>query len=173
MQSFKDSADREWLIDLTYATIVRIHKETGFNLRTLVDGDEKSPLEPCFEFISDPIAFGPVLCAILRDQLVKKNVTEEAFLESLDGKAAEEAGLVFVRAYISFFHQGTKEALNKVMDVALKGRTTGTELAMKKLDELDLDKMFAERLAKSLNTTSGNAPASSVLTPDHSLSGSL
>lgn len=173
MYTFKDSASREWLIDLTYGTIVRVHKETGFNLRTLVDGDEKNPLEPVFEFISDPIAFGPVLCAILKDQLEKKGIDMEAFLESLDGKAAEAAGMAFVRGFCDFFHQGTKEALHKLIDVAMKGRATGTELAMKKLDELDLDKILAERIAKSSSATFGSVPESSVSTPDPSLSASL
>lgn len=173
MYTFKDTASREWLIDLTYGTIVRVHKETGFNLRTLVDGDEKNPLEPCFEFITDPIAFGPVLCAIIKDQLEKKQVSMESFFESLDGKAAEAAGMAFVRGYVDFFHSGTKEALHKVIDVAMKGRATGTELAMKKLDELDLEKIFAERIATSSNATSGSVPASSDSIPALSPSGSL
>lgn len=114
VRTFTDSAAREWSIELTYRTVQRVHKDTGVNLRDLVD--LKNPLEPCFDFLADPTRFGPALCAIVQPQLDQRDVTAEAFLESLDGDAAFAAAIAFARAFIDLYHHDLKDALQKLID---------------------------------------------------------
>lgn len=177
LYSFKDTAGRDWLITLNYATIKRVHAETSLDLRKLVDGDEKNPLEPCYEFVSDPLAFGPALYTILKPDLEKKSISLEAFLESLDGDAAYAAGQAFVRAYVDFFHAAKKAALHKLIDKSAEMWAAGTKVATTKMGEIDVGvitkKLEAEidaHVAKLLNSSSGTVPASSESTPVPSLS---
>lgn len=180
MHAFNDSAGRTWVIELNYGTIVRVHKETSLNLRELVDGDDKNPLEAVFLFVSDPLQFGPALCSILAPAMKDKGITVEQFMETLDGNAGFAAGQAFVRAYINFFHPSKKEALHELIDKSALITTKAVEMARKKLGQINLDEIVTKvskdidaNLANLSTTSPGSAPASSDSTPGHSLSASL
>ena len=167
MHSFKDAKGNNWTIDLNVGTIIRVQKEIGLNLRELVDGDDKNPLEPAYEFISDPMAFGPALLCLLEAKLKDKGVTPETFLENLDGASAAEAGIAFLRAYVDFFHSAKREAFHKQIDKALALTVKMSEMAARKLGEANFDEVVSkaekaidERLASLSKTPFGSAPAS-------------
>lgn len=171
MHAFKDSKARSWVIRIDINAIRRVKAATGFNLSTLADGEAKNPLQPLADFIKeDVVRFAETLLAVLQPDLDTRQVKPEDFIEALDGDALWGAGQAFARAYVDFFHQvAARPSLHKVLDKSNELTAKVLERAAVAVDAINVDREV-ERIAKSLNGSSGTTPASSESTPAPSLS---
>lgn len=169
MHTFRDNAGRDWTITITVSTLRRVQAVTGLNLATLANGGDANPLKPLAELIGDALKFAEVLHAVLKPEIEARGLKLDEFCDALAGDALFEAGQAFARAFVFFFHpQRTRAPLLQMIE---KSQLLGLELMARGLPELEAfdPAVEAERILKSLTSSSGSVPEFSALTPDHSL----
>jgi len=167
MHTFKDSEGREWRVRINVNTIERVRgikiAGTHVDLYKLADDGFK----PLSELCADPCKLVQVLYAILDPE--KVGVTAEQFGEAFAGDALHEATVAFAEELLDFFPEArTRDLLRKAL---AKGREVkdrmldqGEKLIAEIQPEAEAAKII-ETLAQEQKRKSGNAPASSALTP--------
>jgi hypothetical protein len=98
MATFKDSANREWLVSIDTLQLRRVREATKFELAKLL-ADKMRLLQ---EIAADPELLASVLFVLCREQVTKLGVTEEQFFAGLAGDPLAEAFDAFIQAYADF-----------------------------------------------------------------------
>jgi hypothetical protein len=97
MRSFKDRFDKQWDVAITVSTLKRIRDVTKLDLGQLI---EDSALA---KKLDDMATLGSILFAIVKPQADANKVTEDAFLDALDGPAMARAAAAFWPELDDFF----------------------------------------------------------------------
>lgn len=140
MRSFKDSKDRQWDINFNIGAAIRIKQKTGYDLlKMATDEDDQMPV---LELLLSDITVAEVICAVISDQLSEKNVTEDDFFGSLDGKCFADANIAFMEELKDFFLKNGKTAMVEII--------TQTQQQLNQSMNLD-----ADQIAKAIQEQSG------------------
>lgn len=157
MGKFKDTKDREWEVDITIGTTIRLKSE-GADFHSLVENR-------CAKFLAlaeDDIGLAGWLWAIVKPQATASGVSEEDFYEALSGETLHAAWEVFASATADFIRNpeircGLKEALAKSKKIGAKAADAIRE-RFNRLEELANKRLAAktaemsdERLTKMLD----------------------
>ena len=165
MHTFADHTGRVWTVTIHVTAVKRVRAMAGVDLYGLVD--EK--LEGIAKLLSDPCGLVDVLYVLCKDEADKLGVSDEDFGRSLGGDSLERASTAFLEELTDFFPDPRVRAgMRRVMSAGhqLAGRLI--DLAMIKLDGIDLDEEAGRLIASS-----GNSRESSDSTPDPLPSASL
>lgn len=181
--TFKDAAapPREWTLNVTVASARAVRDQV------LVVGPDGKPrplniyalperrFKGLFELLSDPFALIDTAFVLCAAQAKERNLTKADFEAAIDGDALEQLGDALVEAIPDFFSDiamrgNLRSVFAKSKTVAARLMARGTaELQAFNPEEADLDKLIEKILTQqSLNSSSGNGPASSASTPDPS-----
>ena len=111
MQTFKDSAGRNWTVSLTLGTAMHVRDKLGVDLLQPEAGDP-----PLITRIgTDEILLGEILCALLEDQFEANKVTEADVRNSFDGATILAAQKAFYEELVTFFQsRGRTDRANAV-----------------------------------------------------------
>lgn len=140
MRSFKDSKDRQWSINFNIGAAIQIKQQTGYDLlKMATDEDDQMPV---LELLLSDITVAEVIRAVVSDQLAEKNVTQDDFFGSLDGKCFADASTAFMEELKDFFQQSGKTAMVEII------AQTQQQLSQ----SMNLD---AEEIAKAIQEQSG------------------
>jgi hypothetical protein len=99
MQTFKDSAAREWTLVITVGALRRVKAATGLELSDLSAGTP--PL--AMRLSDEATLLFAVIEELIAPQLKEKGVRPEQFEESLTGLAAAAAATAFFQELADFF----------------------------------------------------------------------
>lgn len=159
-RTFKDSAGREWLVEINPWTMQQVREKTDFPLGKLLD-NKLALLKTLMD--DGGVLFFKVLYVLCEDQAKKIGVTNEHFGRSLDGDSLEGAFDAFWDAYADFSPSHLREVLR---EVAAKGNEIGQTMASQALTQLKsiTPEMMMEKL-KTSNDSAGSLPESSASTP--------
>lgn len=162
MKIFKDNAGRTWTISITVYAIKRVRAILSIDLYGLVD--EK--FEGLSRLMEDPVNLVDVLYVLCQDQCEKTNVSDEDFGRGMAGDVIARASEAFLEELTDFFPDPRVRAgLKKVLEASEKVRSLMLDQMVEEFGSLD-----ATAVAETLMNSSGNSPALSELTRDHSRS---
>lgn len=157
MQTFKDRNGKSWLLEITLGAAMRVNREIGLNLYTLIDNNQ----DGLMKLLGDPLQLADVLWIIVRPTAEANGITQDCFFESLLGDTLEKAQDAFVEAYCDFFpDRGVAETLRKVIAKTRALMATAQKRAHKAIESLDLDS-----LAEKLKSSPGEPPGPPASTP--------
>ncbi len=151
MSQFKDREGREWVIDITFADYLRVQKDTGVNLRDLLNDEMRYYLE----LINNPEKFGAVLFSLCSVQAKARDVGFEDLARAMDGDSFEDCQNAFQEAFINFLPRRQREAMKTLtakLEAAINQATTE---AMERIEKTDL----------TSSPSGSGAPVSSESTP--------
>ena len=99
MQTFKDAAGREWLLEITVAQMRRVKAAIDVDLCRQDEGEPAL----CIRLDTDPVFLFSVLWALVKAQADKYGITEEQFCEAFPAEAAGAAVRAFWQELEGFF----------------------------------------------------------------------
>ena len=156
LSKFTDPTGREWLCEITIATVKVLRRDLGIDLREAL----KPHSEAFAKVMGDPEKFGQLMWVILEKQAEKAGVAPEQFGELFDGETVRAAGLAVWEAIWSFF-QGPKTAAKATTAF----RAGMDELETKMGEAMD---QVPSQLRSYLNRTSAGSNAAASLELIHS-----
>ncbi len=164
MNTFRDNAGREWLVQVNVTAVKRCRAFLGIDLYKLVE-DKFTGLA---ELLGDPVNLVDVVYVLCKDEAEKRGVTDEDFGRSMGGDSLERAAEAFLSALTDFFPDPRVRAgLKKVIQTSKTVTDKVRDTAAAEIDALD-----ADSVARKLMSSFGISRASSGSTPDLSHSAS-
>lgn len=136
MRSFKDSAGRNWDIEINPWFIKLVLSRTGFKLANLLDNN----MALYGELTRDPLRFMDVLVALVSEQMETRKVTEEQFFKAIPGDPLEEAYEAFSLAFEDFCPSHLRKTLRAARAKTKLAMEKVTEKALKKIEAIDVEK---------------------------------
>lgn len=152
MSKFKDREGREWVIDITFADFLRVQKETGVNLRNLLN----DKMQPYLELITDPEKFGVVLYSLCSDQAKARGVSFDGLAQSLDSESFECCQEAFEEAVVNFSGRRRKEVVKLL---TAKVEEMRPKLMAKAMEEIEAAMLTSSRSGSSAPGSSESTPA--------------
>lgn len=117
MAAFTDSTGREWRLDITLGTVLRVRELAGVDLLTI--GETDADGSPRFlKLLTDLETIGRVCWAICAPVALQDGLTVDAWLDRLDGQAAAAAARAMQGALVLFFHRAGHAALARAIETA-------------------------------------------------------
>ncbi len=149
MKAFKDAQGRSWEIVVNVVTAKRVRDLCGgIDLLTILNppavDKEGNPLpltpeqEETAKVLRDSYTLVMVLWVLCQKQCEEKGVSEEDFGGSLVGDPIEQAQDALVQEVVNFFPLSRRVIYQKIVDKIHDYGKTTTEIALKKLDTIDL-----------------------------------
>lgn len=164
MKSFKDTQDREWVIEINVAAIKRVRGLLSIDLYKAADDG----LQGLADIVGDPVQLVDVLFVLCRDQATERGVSDEDFGRAMGGDVLLNASEAFVEELVDFFPEPrARAALRKVIDTGRHLRDRLIDRAEAQINAIDLDSE-AETLVASL--TGSRESSASTPTPGPSAS---
>ena len=160
MKTFRDTADREWNIEINVTSLKRVKDLTGVDLTTLI-----KPNDETFKLLStDMFKLFDVLVALMKPQLDQRNVSADAFGQALDENSVETAVSALLEGVIDFFQSDKRailrRALLKVTTAADKVRRQSLDDATKRVESADFDRIIESAMSGTSSTGSPESSAS-------------
>lgn len=151
MTKFTDAKGREWLVSVTPGSVKAVRNRLDIDLVDL----SQSTVE---RLRTDSILLVDVLWVLCEQQAANKQppVSDEDFGESLVGDPIEAATNALVESICNFFPQGRRLLLQTANAKTTTVRKRAEELALAKLDSLDLT-AFEQATQKRLEAEIQNA----------------
>jgi hypothetical protein len=156
MPTFTDVQGRAWSIDINVATLRQVRALSGIDLMEALGGTLLDRL------VSDPVLLGDVLYACVKPQADERQVNDEAFGRALAGDVIDAATAALLEAFVAFFPHPRRRVLGKAVAKLAGWRAAALAAAEARLDDPALEAAVQAQVA---GTSSGSAPASSVLIP--------
>lgn len=147
MQTFKDLSGQEWLVSLNIGICRKVLAITGLDFANAHDGKAVSEIQAYDGKMVQ------VLWVLLEDQATKRGIDEDAFAMLLDGNVLEEAQGAIEAAILGFTRPERRAAMQAILDKKREAITKSVNLAVAKVQALDIDKELEKQLSQS---TSGN-----------------
>ena len=162
MKTFRDTADREWTVEINVSTLKRVKDLAGVDLTTLI-----RPNEPTFKNLStDMFQLFDVLVALVKPQLDQRQITADAFGQALDENSVEAAVTALLEGVIDFFQADKRailrRALLKMTTAADRVRRQNLETAAQRVESTEFDQIVERAMSGDSSTDS---PESSESTP--------
>ncbi|QKK08475.1 MAG: hypothetical protein HND58_10000 [Planctomycetota bacterium] len=163
MKVFKDSAGREWTVEINVAALKRVKSLTDVDLLGVLDGTLIERL------IRDPVLLCDAVYAVCKPQADERSVTDEDFGRAMAGDAIEHATEALLEELVSFCPSPRDRAnLGRVLKATREVMDKARDIVEAKLDSGELEKAAEQALAQAqtgLGSSSGSAPASPESTP--------
>ena len=157
MKTFRDTAGREWLVSINITTIKRVKGLCGVDLLD-IGADENNIIA---RLMDDPVLLCNVVYAICKPQADEREISDEVFGEAMAGDAIDSATDAVLSDLVDFIPAPKRPALRKIYQKLQAYQVTAGDLAMKELDDPDIDaKMNAALEAALHGPLSINAPES-------------
>lgn len=166
MQTFQDTKNRTWRIELNGGVAKRMRTALGVDFFRLVDNS----FEKLNALFQDDVQFVDVLAVVCEEQLKAANVTDADFATGFAGEVYEAAANAFTEALIDFTQGRSGAALLRSMKAkslaAMEIQNRKAATAVEKVTpELLIEEMKNPgSLAKFLNGSSTSSPATSAPT---------
>ena len=162
-KSFKDDLGREWTVDITTATLLRVKALVGFSFDDLIGKPDKKNPElaamPLEDFLDDGEKFANVLYAILKPDAERKGITQEQFHEGFRGEGTQNAVGAFIQALMDFSHNPAKRMVIRGVMMSRRSMKRAemkakemvakmeAEMTNEKIDA-EIEKVFREQSSK-------------------------
>jgi len=126
MQTFTDTENRTWTLNLTIGAVKRVRDELKVNLMDPLGGARpgnsngrrrRPPLLTRLQL--DPILLVAVIFVLVKPEADRQGVTDEQFAEALGGDAAYDAFVAFMAEWRGFFQRLRRETEAKAIDANL------------------------------------------------------
>lgn len=163
--AWRDNGGQTWSLTITVNTIKRVKQLVGVNLLEVFDGKLLGQLA------EDPVLLVNTLYAVCQPQAEQREVSEEAFGESLVGDAIEQAAEALVQGLIDFFPQARRAVLARLWRATTEAQSQAVQLASDKLKSPLLNQALSGAMRKAsdeidlalakFGEPSTNSPASS------------
>lgn len=164
MKTFKDNADQSWTVAINVAAVKRVRDLAGVDLMEVLDG---SLIE---KLIRDPILLCDVVYAVCKPEADERGITDEEFGRAMAGDAIEHATTALLEDLVSFCPSPRdRKNLGRVLEATNRVMDKARDMVESKLESGDLERLAEEalnNLPEMHGNSSGNAPASSALTPE-------
>ena len=163
MASFKDTAGRDWTVDITVQTLKRI--KSALNIDLLDNQGGKGILG---QMAADPILVCDILYVACQDQAEKAGVSDEDFGSALGGDALQAGIDALLEAFIGFFpNRAQRAALGRAWEKMGKLTEMAIEAVQETLDSGQLEAQMKTEIGSQLTggMKSIGTPASSESTP--------
>ena len=163
MKVFKDTAGREWTVEVNVAALKRVKSLVGVDLLGVLDGTLIERL------VRDPVLLCDVVYAACKPQADQRSVSDEDFGRAMAGDAIEHATEALLEELVGFCPSPRDRAnLGRVLKATREVMDKARDIVEARLESGELEKA-AERALAQLQTvpgtSSGSAPASSGSTP--------
>jgi len=160
MKAFTDNAGRTWTIAINVDAIKRVRGMLDVNLLEIVEGTLIERL------IRDPVLLCDVVYAVCKPEADEKGISDEEFGRAMAGDAIEHATKALLEELVGFSPSPRDRAnLQRVLETTWKVMDRARDLIEARLESGELDRVV-ERALASASGSSGNAPGSSVSSPD-------
>ena len=132
MAVFRDAKGRDWTVTVDTTTVKPVREAlqvdlldtTGRTLERLAD---------------DPSLLVDVLWVLCRDEAKERGVSDVQFGQALVGDSIDAATNALMEAVTDFFPSRKRDVLRRASAMAERVRQKGTELAMSKIENPDLE----------------------------------
>lgn len=159
MRAFRDTAGRQWSVDITVETIKRVKGLVGVNLLDVVGGELAERLA------TDPVLLCDVLYAVCKPDADRLGISDEEFGRGLAGDAIDEATDALLEALVDFFPKLRRKLLRTALGRLQHLHQRAVELAEKRLMDPALERRLEAMLGESCAAPTScdvatNSPAS-------------
>jgi len=144
MQKFSDRTGREWLVDVTVATIQDARKTLGVDLIDAA-GEVLARLQ------SDPVLLVDVLYVVCRDQAGAEGVSDDAFGRLMAGDVIDEATTALLEAMLNFFPKLRRPAIRAAWNRYQELETSATNQIMSRMADKSIDQAVTRRVDQHLD----------------------
>lgn len=154
-RTFKDTADREWTMDMTIGGFMRVKAAHGVDLFALDQGDP-----PLIEVLySDPVLLAKIIYTLVGHQI--DDVDELSFCDAMGQDALWDADRVFRAALIAFFRTARRPELAETVVATSAlieiGALTGEE-ELKAVDLATMIEPLRNMIRSDFGKLSGTEP---------------
>jgi len=112
MRTFRDSAGRSWQIRLTIRIAKMLRDACGFDLMQLAEGNPPAIVR----LYTDLPFLASILWTLVGEQAGKLGVTEDQFLEAMEGDAVREAMAALQEELLDFFRGLGRQDLVAILE---------------------------------------------------------
>ena len=152
MAKFTDAQGSEWVLRVNVNTVRKVRNATDEDLTKVVESDTLSRLA------GDSVLLGDVLWCIVAEQATERKITNEQFLERLEGDALEAATTAFVEALVDFFPKPRRDLLKRLVDAGKEVQKQAMAAATEALDK-GLEDFLSGKQSMKLPGASESTPA--------------
>lgn len=139
-QTFLDTANRPWRLEISVATVKRVKSMLDLDLLDV---------EKTLKQIAHPVTLVDLIWVLIESQAQTANVTDLQFAESMGGDSLEQASHALLEALTLFFEGPRRAMLQKALEKAKRVEALAAELADKRLAEFS-DDVIKQQLASQL-----------------------
>lgn len=168
MPTFKDTAGREWSVEITFGTVKRVKALLAIDLMEPQEGTP--PL--ITQLGTDVQKLIDVVWVILKPQADQASVTVDEFIEALGGEASIAATDAFWERWENFFQsrrethkaaaiRGQREILKKHTEKHRLAIVAAMDQVEKRMEEVDPVKLGQDAFTKAFGNSSTSSPGSS------------
>ena len=158
MRTFRDSKNREWVIELNVYAIGRVRDIVHLDLLDISTGNVFNNL------MTDPVTLCNVIYCLIKPQADDLKVSDEDFGRAMAGDPIDKATTALLEELENFFPSQKRDLLQKALGKVRQLESRAILAASKKLEDPELER----KLDKILGESFGNSPESSDSTPDPS-----
>jgi hypothetical protein len=155
MKSFKDNADRDWIIAINIDAIKRIKIMLGIDLMEAVEG------KLLHRLIDDPVLLCDVIYCLCKSQADVAGVSDEDFGRGMAGDAIDLATTAMLEELVDFFPSRRRGLLLKALEKFRSLETAALSAASKRLDSPELTSRLQETLDKAFQQMAFGEPSTS------------
>lgn len=164
MKPFTDNRGRTWDVALNVTALKRVRDLCAFDLLKIVED-----AGVIARLIDDPVLLVDVIYAICRPQAETRDISDEAFGESMAGDAIERATEALLEEIVGFFPEAKRGPLRKAISTMRALEAEALRAIEAAIDDPKIMDQARSNLASELTkrgVSSTSSPESSVLTPD-------
>ena len=133
MSSFKDTKDREWIIDVDIPIAKTIKRNLKIDLMGAIDGSLFNQLASDYLLIYD------LLYALCQDQADRRKIDEIEFAKALDGTAIEAGWAAVCEALVGFFPHEKRSILRDALEQRRKFESIALETASQAINDPEVE----------------------------------
>lgn len=155
MKQFTDSQGRAWALAITLGAAQKVRAALDVDLlNPAALSDDGAPVMQ--RLLYDDVFLCLVVAELIKDQLERASVSQDEFLNALDGEAIGRLDEAFWAEYRFFFLARGKEWAVKAIEIDLETRKTNERKALESLSESLNGTTSATLQAAPESTTSEN-----------------
>ena len=170
MQTFIDSTNRSWSLNLNLGVALKVRDRLGVDLLQPELGNP-----PLLDRLgTDEMLLGQIICILLENQFKNYNVTSDDVMSAFDGATILAASDAFFKELVDFFRRRGRTDRARAVEKQRTMIAAGIKIVESRLDRIDEKKRIAamEKQADSiLGSYYGDSEESSGSTLETSPSG--
>ena len=169
--AFTDFKGRRWIVSITIGALKRLKEQKGVDL--LDTENQENQTDPTMlRLFTDPLSVMDLIFCLVENQAKETNVSQDDFLDAMDGNALNEAQAALLSGLNHFFLSCGKPHLAKGMKKIQEAYGIIATQVEAKMDEELTPEMISNAIKEKLNGltigarfTNGLEPSASTPTP--------